>query len=329
MAPAAGEAAAATGLPAGCSEETEEQAADDAGSKDSSGSSWRRILPEQDPIQPVHPPQQLHAADTDAVENSVPALPVGIMEIAASNAETTRSQRADDGEMETQGLPQLPLAVEGSLTYQALADMSDGRRGDHSRARSSTSAAQLPSKAVVSAAADGQQAAPSSKRSTNGVRSGSVQGLACLPLTPSPSVQPSQSDDVFRMSDSSSSRIILDSKKRPVNSASSTTSSSSTTDKKKDRKDKPDSSSATAVTHDSSRVRVLCRFRKVLDGPTEWAARHGGWLDFDAESSGSGGEHGDVPDTVTIRVGSGWSRRGFDKVFGPGVGQEKVRVSLR
>ena len=76
---------------------------------------------------------------------------------------------------------------------------------------------------------------------------------------------------------------------------------------------------------------MLCRFRRFLDAESQWAARRAGWLDFDTSGGGGGGgggvggEQDEGLDIVAARVGGAWSRRKFDKVFKPGVGQGEVR----
>lgn len=74
------------------------------------------------------------------------------------------------------------------------------------------------------------------------------------------------------------------------------------------------------------RVRVLCRFRRFLDPESEWAAQRSGWLHFDGPTGGGGGGRGDDGlDSVSVRLGSTWSRRRFDKIFRPGVDQQEVK----
>lgn len=78
------------------------------------------------------------------------------------------------------------------------------------------------------------------------------------------------------------------------------------------------------------RVRVLCRFRRHLDrrGDRGSPPAASDWLDFgDGGGGGNGGNEGgegSPPDTVSVRMGGGWSTRGFDKVFKPGVDQVEV-----
>lgn len=96
----------------------------------------------------------------------------------------------------------------------------------------------------------------------------------------------------------------------------------------------PDDGVNSSVIH-GGRVRVLCRFRgKPMntdnrvgtfydgDSPVCWGpngqSNSGGWLDFEGNGDGQG-------DAVSIRMGSSWSRRGFDKVFTPSVGQAEVQ----
>lgn len=85
---------------------------------------------------------------------------------------------------------------------------------------------------------------------------------------------------------------------------------------------------AAAAAEDSSnnRVRVLCRFRRCLDGEADERAG-GGWLYFDDDDVGYGGRGyggNTSPETVSVRMGISWSRRAFDKVFRPGVSQAEV-----
>lgn len=85
------------------------------------------------------------------------------------------------------------------------------------------------------------------------------------------------------------------------------------------------------------RVRVLCRFRLCLD-ELDGAGVDGGdrqnylsrsgiddWLHFDEPSALE--EECGGPETVSVRMGSAWSRRVFDKVFKPGTGQAEVGTS--
>ncbi len=68
------------------------------------------------------------------------------------------------------------------------------------------------------------------------------------------------------------------------------------------------------------RVSVLCRFRRFGDTETERASTRSDWLRFGGEGEHESGEGG----TVSVRMGGLWSRRGFDRVFKPGVEQVEV-----
>ncbi|CAM9637321.1 unnamed protein product, partial [Scytosiphon promiscuus] len=88
------------------------------------------------------------------------------------------------------------------------------------------------------------------------------------------------------------------------------------------------------------RVRVLCRFRRHSDRRREGAPTPGtgDWLNFGDGGGGGGGggargthegSEGAPPDTVSVRMGGGWSTRGFDKVFKPGVEQVEVYEEVK
>jgi len=71
------------------------------------------------------------------------------------------------------------------------------------------------------------------------------------------------------------------------------------------------------------RVSVMCRFRRFGDAEAEKTSLRSDWLRFGGEGEHESGEGG----TVSVRMGGVWSRRGFDKVFKPGVEQVEVKYS--
>lgn len=106
------------------------------------------------------------------------------------------------------------------------------------------------------------------------------------------------------------------------------------------------SSSPAIPYHCDNRVRVICRFRECLgdyddhdgnDGLREAAESRrisnqmwsgdGEWLYFDDNLEEGRGAGEGMPETVSVRMGSAWSRRAFDRVFKPGVGQREVIYS--
>lgn len=80
-----------------------------------------------------------------------------------------------------------------------------------------------------------------------------------------------------------------------------------------------------------SRVRVICRFREYLEEDYDGRGSSGDWLYFDGgfvDEGGGGDRGGAALQTVSVRMGSAWSRRAFDEVFRPGADQSEVNIFM-